>query len=322
MKYSLAIFLSLFVGFLAGLMGLDLRIGKAEEKTTAVSFYPSPHESTLQVGADWMQGLDGQIQLSQLSIPGTHDTCALLNGFSFGFAKCQSWSLSSQLEAGIRFLDIRCRHRSNRFEIYHGVIDQKISFSEVLEVCVDFLETHPGECLLMSVKEESKAEQVSRSFKETFEEEIKNCRDLWVLNSSKVNLDQARGKIILLDRVGNLGGLSWSQMSKQDDYQALPDIKKEKITRQFDRTEQGDPDQWFLNYSSGTVPRQLLNPAAYASQVNPFVLEEVGKRKGKRLGVVIMDFPGDELLQSIIHRNQSFLNSKSKPELSKQGAKR
>ena len=62
-------------------------------------------------------------------------------------------------------------------------------------------------------------------------------------------------------------------------------------------------------------------PAAYASQVNPFVLEEVSKRKGKRLGVVIMDFPGDELLQSIIHRNQSFLNSKSKPELSKQGAK-
>ena len=262
-------------------MGLDLRIGQAEEKTTAVSFYPSPHESTLQVGADWMQGLDGQIQLSQLSIPGTHDTCALLNGFSFGFAKCQSWSLSSQLEAGIRFLDIRCRHRSNRFEIYHGVIDQKISFSEVLEVCVDFLETHPGECLLMSVKEESKAEQISRSFKETFEEEIKNCRDLWVLNSSKLNLDQARGKIILLDRVGNLGGLSWSQMSKQDDYQALPDIKKEKITRQFERTDQGDPDQWFLNYSSGTVPRQLLNPAAYASQVNPFVLEEVSKRKGK-----------------------------------------
>ena len=305
-------------------MGLDPRIGQAEDKTTAVSFERSPHESTLEVGADWMQGLDGQVRLSQLSIPGTHDTCALLNGFSFGFAKCQSWSLSSQLEAGIRFLDIRCRHRSNRFEIYHGVINQKISFSEVLKVCVDFLETHPGECLLMSVKEESKAEQISRSFKETFEDEIKNCLDRWVLNSSKVILDQARGKIILIDRVGNLGGLSWSQMSKQDDYQALPDVKKEKITQQFDRTDRGDPDQWFLNYGSGTAPSRLLNPAAYASQVNPFVLEEISKRKGERLGVVIMDFPGDELLQSIIHGNQCFLKSESKsePEQSKQAPKR
>src|SRR5579864_9502172 len=70
-------------------------------------------------GSNWMASLDSHLLLSQLSIPGSHDTMALYEPFP-GTTKCQNLSLAEQLMAGVRFLDIRCRHTNNAFAIYHG----------------------------------------------------------------------------------------------------------------------------------------------------------------------------------------------------------
>ena len=134
----------------------------------ATSFAGKPGRETTQKYATWMSRVPDERPLSQLSIPGTHDTCALRNGASFGFAKCQSWSLEDQLEAGIRFIDIRCRHVGDRFHIYHGIVDQKMTFAKVQEVCRTFLKGHPTECIVMSVKEEHKPANNSQSFEKTF----------------------------------------------------------------------------------------------------------------------------------------------------------
>ena len=270
---------------------------------SAISFAAAPASSTKALGRNWMKSLPETLSLSNLSIPGTHDTCALRNGFSFGFAKCQSWTLEDQLEAGIRFLDIRCRHRLNRFEIYHGVISQEITFMQVLDICEAFLKKNPSECLLMSVKEESSREKVTRGFRETFLDEIDSRKDLWLITEKTPSLKESRGRIVLVDRVGNLGGLRWDEMSRQDAYQATPEEKKIKVGQQFDLAANGDSGQWFLNYSSGTVPTKLITPAGYASILNPFVLDQLRQRKGKHLGVVVMDFPGDSLVERIIQSN-------------------
>ena len=58
---------------------------------------------------NWMRAVPDHINISELSIPGTHDSCARHNGHSLGFAKCQDLGLREQLDKGIRFIDIRVK---------------------------------------------------------------------------------------------------------------------------------------------------------------------------------------------------------------------
>src|SRR5687767_170537 len=69
----------------------------------------------------WMGALYDNVLVSQISIPGTHDSGARFEPFP-GTAKCQNLTISQQLDAGIRFLDIRNRHIDNAFAIHHGNI--------------------------------------------------------------------------------------------------------------------------------------------------------------------------------------------------------
>jgi len=113
----------------------------------------------------WMKYLKDDVLLSQLSIPGTHETMSFYGGDA---VKCQSMALPFQLQSGIRVLDIRCRHMRNRFRIYHGPIDQRVWFYQVLNMVVDFLKKYPSETVLMRVKEESSSTGSNRPFQETF----------------------------------------------------------------------------------------------------------------------------------------------------------
>ncbi len=81
----------------------------------------------------WMEDCNDEKYLTELSIPGTHDSCTfnykLINGIKFinskigddpsGLVKCQERSLTEQLERGIRCLDIRGRHINDGLTIYH-----------------------------------------------------------------------------------------------------------------------------------------------------------------------------------------------------------
>src|SRR6266487_4141969 len=90
---------------------------------------------------DWMRWVPDNKRLSELSLPGTHDTMALYGG---GIAETQSLPLRAQLDAGIRVLDIRCRHIEDVFAIHHGVVFEHAYFgADVLKVCYEFLQDNP-----------------------------------------------------------------------------------------------------------------------------------------------------------------------------------
>jgi len=272
----------------------------------STSFASQPAAATVEKHAGWMARLPDAHLLSQLSLPGTHDTCALHDGFSFGFAKCQSWALGDQLNAGIRFLDIRCRHLGDRFAIYHGIIDQRMGFDEVRDVCRDFLKQHPTECIVMSVKEESSAKGNTRSFAETFAAITQDDGKLWHISTKMPKLQEVRGRVVLLDRVGTLGGLKWSATQLQDQYSTPVENKSKLIRGHFKKASDGQQDQWFINYCSGTLPGRLLTPRQYAAKTNAVALDYVKQLKRKervRLGTVVMDFPGEELIEQVIATN-------------------
>ncbi len=109
----------------------------------------------------WMSELPGNTLLSELSIPGTHDSMTF--GLPSGnVAQTQSIDLATQLAAGIRFLDIRLGPYFDPttgslaqadFECFHGIINSGQSFdTNVLAVCENFLADHQNECIVMSIK--------------------------------------------------------------------------------------------------------------------------------------------------------------------------
>ena len=152
-------------------------------------------------GNNWMTPLDGNLPLSQLSIPGTHDSGALVEPFS-GTAKCQNLSIADQLNAGVRFLDIRCRHLNDAFPIHHGSVYQNMNFTDVLNATIGFLNSNPGETVIMSVKEEHTPSGNTRSFEATFDSYVAQNPSKWHLGSGIPTLTQARGKIVLFRRFG------------------------------------------------------------------------------------------------------------------------
>jgi hypothetical protein len=73
----------------------------------------------------------------------------------------------SALVIGIRYFDVRCRHYQDSFLIYHGSIDQNQTFDDVLATMSSFLDAHPGETVIASVKEGRPAD-VTCPFEDTF----------------------------------------------------------------------------------------------------------------------------------------------------------
>ncbi|MBV9164029.1 MAG: phosphatidylinositol-specific phospholipase C [Pseudonocardiales bacterium] len=102
----------------------------------------------------WMRDIPDEIPVTALSIPGTHNSGCI--GGLFGFGQTQNLDLADQLNAGIRFLDIRLAHYQEDLVIHHDVVCMHKSYTDVLAISSRFLRKHPSETILMSVKDEGR----------------------------------------------------------------------------------------------------------------------------------------------------------------------
>lgn len=277
--------------------------------------------NTGAAAADWMQSLAGQRRLSELSIPGSHDSGARHEPWG-GTAICQTLDIASQLTAGVRFLDIRCRHLRNQFKIYHGIIDQKLSFDEVQSNCLAFLQTHPGECILMSIREEGDPAGDTRSFEDTFDAVIAGSRDKWHLKESIPTLAEARGKIVLIRRFDaqktpeGIPATDWKwnttfsiggRMRVQDAYVVTNNQAKwAAIESLYQEEAAGKGRVLYLNFTSGCRPGSFGIPdiGAVSRYINPRI--EVFWRTNtlSRPGVSVMDFVDARKCALIIGANR------------------
>lgn len=104
----------------------------------------------------WMRNIPDDTPVTVLSIPGTHDSGCI--GGPLGVAQTQNVDLCHQLDAGIRFLDIRLAQYQDDLVIHHDVVCMGKNYTEVLDICSDFLKEHPSETILMSIKDEDRVD--------------------------------------------------------------------------------------------------------------------------------------------------------------------
>lgn len=205
----------------------------------------------------WMETLRDNVRISELSIPGTHDTMAFYGG---DIAQTQTMSLENQLHSGVRALDVRCRHIENVFAIHHGIIYEKVFFDDVMNILVNFLAEHPSETVLMRVKEEYTPANNTRSFPETLDYYWARYQDyLWTPTSDNPELAEIRGKIVILQNFpsGKKYGINYNSFQIQDAYNLSNNWdlygKWAKIKEHLKNADEGDGSTKYMHYLSGSV---------------------------------------------------------------------
>jgi 1-phosphatidylinositol phosphodiesterase len=275
----------------------------------------------------WMDKIDENIKISELSIPGTHDSAT----FKFkskvkileGYIKTQSIDITEQLTIGIRFLDLRLKEDENgNFNMFHSFQFLNLSLDDVLDQVYEFLSNNETEFIYIMISNEgSKIDK--HYFNKIFSNYIEKNDKFWYIENKIPLLKDVRGKIVLLNRYYDEGyGIdlnNWPdntlsqtsneslEFSFQDVYKVDKKLKKKfHLIKEFFKLIQ-DENKLYFNYLSGTNQKGWLGkgfPVNIAKIMNEKTLDYLDNIKSqKKIGIVIMDFPTTDLTQSIISFN-------------------
>ncbi|XP_032391420.1 1-phosphatidylinositol phosphodiesterase isoform X2 [Etheostoma spectabile] len=249
----------------------------------------------------WMASIPDDQPLSEVTIPGTHNTMALYGGV---YAECQTWSLASQLRAGVRFLDIRVRHIKGNLTIHHGVSYQRAHFGHVLEGVADFLREYPNETVLMRLKEEFSETNDIYGAAVDYINRYAHWDLLW--HSRLVpTMREARGKLIILqDFSGPDLGMRYGSLDIADHWK-IPTLlhveeKWQSVYKHLEAAPVGIKAQIFLTYSSGAG--LFAYPRAVAQRINAQLYGYLRAKTdlNQSFGIICMDFPAAPIIQMII----------------------
>lgn len=158
------------------------------------------------VSTRWMGELHDSTPLTAINVPGTHDTSTWnYTGPDEEVYRTQARSIFDQLNAGIRFLDIRFGLDSNTgiLRVYHAdtLLSSTASLEDVLWGFYYFLERHPTETLLVSLKIDHGSTGLSVQQAAYPLITASEISDYWVQSDTlPQNLGSVRGKIVLFRR--------------------------------------------------------------------------------------------------------------------------
>lgn len=306
----------------------------------------------------WMNAVSDSKRISELSIPGTHNTMTYENDDLTHFVNCQTLELKTQLNGGIRFLDIRARHVNDRFTMHHGSFYLEKNLDDVLQDVTSFLNQRPSETVVIRLKDEYDPSGNTRSYAATFDwymtkENGAYGNFVWT-GGSNPTLGDARGKIIFIQNFSGSSiytALDWSSLNKQDNYNLgtnwnLYD-KWQDVKDHIDDSKSGDSNTLYVNFlsGSGTTSTPYFVASGHASRCTSCSRLKTGyaqwpwgtnKKKwvdfprvncrwgvcsisfegtntlaknllkngsSGRVGIVVADFPGWELIDAVIRQN-------------------
>lgn len=185
--------------------------------------------------SDWMGKVADDKLISEINIPGTHDSAAQFVAFPL-ITRTQSMTVADQLEIGVRYFDFRFIKTANGFVAAHGKIYCKVNRNvfapsltakEIADCCIGFLEKHPNEAILFQLKEDSGG--AGKDFyTEFYSNVIKENEEKWFLENRIPTLGEARGKIVLL-RVVSVNKDLFSEKDSGIDMSSYPYVGSKKV---------------------------------------------------------------------------------------------
>lgn len=303
-----------------------------------------------QSNSNWMSGLNGNLYISQLSIPGAHDA-ATGEGFSGTSAigalvsgKCQSVGLAAQWDAGVRCFDLRPTD-ANNCPINHGSLQTKINLTNALNTITGRLQTYPNEFAIILMRNENDNGSTD-DWKTRVSTILNNFSSYVIPFSHNLRLQDVRGKVVVLSRDAisdgyNLGawpdnttrGVVWANGNDafrfvvQDYYQVTDANSKKNAIKDLlaEARSQTSPNFIFINHTSGYSGSTGTNGniSSNAKTMNKYALDEINANPG-RTGIILMDFAatnsdnyyGIDLCNAIIAQNNllSGLNLSTLPD--------
>ncbi|HEY4239515.1 MAG TPA: phosphatidylinositol-specific phospholipase C [Kofleriaceae bacterium] len=273
----------------------------------------------------WMSQVDCAT-FSCMTIPGSHDSGAT-HDLLPDTSKAQDLTITEQLDAGVRYFDIRLKRVDDLLTVFHGGIDQDLTFQQVLDQMQAFQAAYPTEAILMSVKEETTPGHSVNSFETDFLAYVTAAPDRWVLGASVPSLADAAGKLVLVRRFDattsplGIDATNWAdnatfditdadaQMHIEDNY-IVTDVAQKwtQITDALTAAEQDSGPTLHLTYTSGyvTLPNGLPSISMVSSVIDP-QLATLVPGSAPPLGVVVMDHVTPSLVQTVYSCNRFIL---------------
>lgn len=289
----------------------------------------------------WISQVRGTTKLSEISIPGTHDSAARYidptgrdDPGTSPRLTTQTAGIAEQLNAGIRFLDIRVGYTANRFQLYHEDVSLNLDFGAVRDICRSFLQANPGETIIMSLKVEDNAPDSGNTGNVTFQGRflayVNERPGLWYLLNTIPTVKDARGKIVLFRRFAldnasqpigidafdgfpddgtkTFGGDGRPTLSIQDKFNQSSTSKQDKwdaVVAQLTAAQGGAGDTLFVNFTSAAGVAPVDFPISVANFINPKLVAYFNSHRTGRFGIVAMDFQTIELNRLIVLANGS-----------------
>ncbi|CNL02656.1 phosphatidylinositol diacylglycerol-lyase [Yersinia mollaretii] len=277
---------------------------------------------------NWMGKLDGSILLSNISIPGTHNSAAI---FPFmtptGQIQTQRWDIDIQLNNGIRFLDIRCRLIEDVLALYHGNVYLNQNLSDVLASCLVFLKNNPTEFIMLSIKQEGSNEKFHDVLLKSYLDVYFDC---FFIGNEIPSIEKIRGKIILFNRYqygrAGIDIMPWEDnktfvidngyckvhvQDEHSNYTVLSITNKRKpISDLIALAKNKSDDEIYINYTN--IGGYLVTPFIGANGfteydgINKWFSNEYKHRTKNYLGIIVsdcVDVQEGEIIDTVINAN-------------------
>lgn len=286
-------------------------------------------------GNNWMSGIKDSTSLCDISIPGTHDSgTKLVDGIYGAWATTQPLTITEQLNAGIRYFDLRLEHTTDVYynaRIVHGSVKcynaqgGHLTLYEVLEDMYNFLNSNPSETVIVSVKQD--AGDDINALANDINTLINLRSNYWFTGSYSPELGDVRGKCVLASRINQIGrgiSLNWGDQGSdggavdsgwlkvQDRYNMGTSNKWNNATKpMLDETKPNG--KWYINFLS-TTGAGISGVSNCANAMNSsFKMYEMVSNKC--YGIICFDYANEDLAKKVYKCND--LVAKDQPSADK-----
>ncbi|MBS7008010.1 phosphatidylinositol-specific phospholipase C domain-containing protein [Anaerostipes sp.] len=301
---------------------------------------------------NWMGFLDGEKKLSEINLPGTHDSGTKYVEKNKEKYCCQSLSLAEQMEIGVRYFDIRCVAGSKKESpgIKHAdtwclnpeMKTEHLHLDKLVQDAKYFLQNHPTETLVFQIKNE-KWNSGDANLVFHIGKYIKDGT-MWAMDRIP-KIDEVRGRIVLVRRFtyskNDYGlekqefGLNLSSWDSEcmwkagehtfvwvNDKAYIQDRYKTTAEEKLKLLSKALAEMNNLNNNKKTIPAlewcinlascTKPNPKQAAVEVNQRLKEQSQFWDGRKLGMFIVDFAEKDLISKIYLSNFENFNGEEK----------